>query len=369
MTNSTVSFASRALSLRRPQCWRAALVIAVLTTAFAGNAACADAYLNTIGGGGGGQFKAHCPGNELLAGFELRTGDDVDAIRPLCVVAYGPHRVSAIPFTNGSGLIIHIVDPNREVFGNYSEAAGDWMEPASGWNGGMGGGLANIVCPSDKPIVTGMFVAAEGVDTVIVNNIHLFCGEAATTQVASDYPASVFDAPAYKASDAMLGIGSGGSQPYRDGNTEHCPGGQVAVGVHGRSGIWLDAIGLICGAPPAPGKTLGRVKTGTSSTPHPPGWTICDSARDARARNSPKAPDLEAMCASLPAKTLGRVNAGKPSPPHPPGWTICDSARDARSRNSPKASDLEAMCRAIGGPPPAAPAPEPDPAPVPDDGA
>ncbi|MEP6634546.1 MAG: hypothetical protein ABJA62_10090 [Luteimonas sp.] len=380
-------------SLRRPQCKRAALAAATLAIAFVGNAACADAYLNTIGGGGGGQFKAHCPGNELLAGFELRTGDDVDAIRPLCVIVYGPHRVSAIPFTNGNGFIVHIVDANREVLGNYSPAEGDWIEPESGWNGGLGGGITNIVCPGDKPIVTGMFVAAEGVDTVIVNNIHLFCGEATTTQVASDFPAAVFDAPAYKASDAVLGIGSGGSQPYRDNNTQHCPGGQVAVGVHGRSGKWLDAIGLICGAPPPPGKSIGRVDTGKPPPEHPAGWTICDAARDARGRNSPAAPNLEAQCAArTPVKSIGRVKTNTPAPPHPPGWTICDAARSARARNSPAAPNLEAQCRAAGSPPPAAappaappaqapapppppppepapePAPDPAPDPVPNDG-
>jgi hypothetical protein len=47
-------------------------------------------------------------------------------------------------------------------------------------------------------------------------------------------------------------------------------------------------------APPSPaGKTLGRVNT--SLTPGPQ-HSICDAARDARARNSPAAPNLEAQC-------------------------------------------------------------------------
>jgi hypothetical protein len=45
-------------------------------------------------------------------------------------------------------------------------------------------------------------------------------------------------------------------------------------------------------------------------------------------------------------KTLGRVNAGTPAgPPRP----ICDVAREARARNSPAAPGLEAQCRASGG--------------------
>ncbi len=284
----------------------------VLVVALSGNA-WADEYLDPIGGPGGGQFQAHCSANQFLAGFELRAADDVDAIRPLCVTVYGPRETSAAS--------------------------------SSDWHGGIGGASAYLVCPRYTPIVTGLYVNAEGADTIVVNNIHLFCGMAAGPQTASDVSAADFDAPNY----TPTGYLASPTGSYHA--SQQCPVGQVAVGMHGRSGIWVDAIGLICGAPLEPGKTLGRVKTSTPSSPHPSGWTICDSARDARARNSPKAPDLEAMCASLPAKTLGRVNTGKPSPPHPPGWTICDSARDARSRNSPKASDLEAMCRASGGTP------------------
>ena len=42
-------------------------------------------------------------------------------------------------------------------------------------------------------------------------------------------------------------------------------------------------------------KTLGRVNPSSVSTQTPP-HTICEAARDARARNSPAAPDLEAQC-------------------------------------------------------------------------
>ncbi len=286
-----------------------ALVAAVLAAALSGPA-WADDYLDLLGGGGGGPFEAHCPAHQLLAGFELRTGDDVDGIRPLCVTASGPRDVSAPVAENN-------------------------------WYGGPGAGTTSIVCTKYKPIVTGMFVDAEGQDTVIVNNIHLFCGEATNSQVASDLPSALFDAPRYSSSS----VWSHFDTPHS--GTQRCPSGQVAVGVHGRSGIWLDAIGLICGAAPAPGRPLGRVNTGAPSPPHPPGWTICDSARDARARNSPVAPKLEAMCASLPAKTIGRVNTGTPPPSHPSGWTICDSARDARARNSPAAPNLERQCAAI----------------------
>jgi hypothetical protein len=64
-------------------------------------------------------------------------------------------------------------------------------------------------------------------------------------------------------------------------STQRCPEGLVAVGIHGRSGVWLDAVGLICGAPqfspspqsgpwsevlppPVPVKALGRVRVGSN---------------------------------------------------------------------------------------------------------
>lgn len=291
----------------------------LLAIAFAGNAS-ADAYLGAIGGDGGGQFQARCAGSELLVGFALRTGDDVDAIRPLCVTAYGPRQIGAIPYTVGDGRIEKYRDATREVYGNHQPIAGDWWELESGWNGGVGGGIHHIVCPTDQPIVTGMFVGAEGVDTVIVNNIHLFCGVAADTQVASDHPAAIFDAPAYKASKAMFGIGSGGSQPYRDGNTQHCPAGQVAIGVHGRSGVWLDAIGLICGRPTTTVRSIGRVSprkikiktsTGQLST-----TTITRSSETAAlASRSTSATQVDR---SAGYSVISARQAGNPVPPPPP---------------------------------------------------
>jgi len=214
---------------------RASLALLAIALAHLGDA-CADAYLTPIGGGGGGQFIAPCSANEVLVGFELRAGDDVDAIRPLCAVAQGPHHVGAPYFTTDSGLIRRFSDANREVFNNYSEILGDWTELAPGWYGGVGGGITRVVCPSNQPVVTGMFVAAEGVDTVVVNNIHLFCGFADATSPASEFPAAVFDAPNYRptSSTTFLGVGGGGDHAQHDDNTQRCPPGDVAVGVHGR---------------------------------------------------------------------------------------------------------------------------------------
>jgi hypothetical protein len=161
----------------------------------------------------------------------------------------------------------------------------------------------------------------------------------------------MFQAPTYEPDRTSLYFFDlSGDESTRNGGAEGCPENQVAVGVHGRSGRWLDAVGLICAEPRIDAthvKTLGRVVTDKPSAPHPAGWTICDSARDARSRNSPAAPNLEAQCARLPAKTLGRVPANIPTLPEPPK-SICERARDARARNSPAAPNLEAQCHATG---------------------
>lgn len=277
---SIASFSSPSHADRSPQCRRAALAGAVLAAVLSGNA-WADDDLNALGGNGGDQFRARCANDQVLTGFELRAGDDVDAIRPLCVTSFGASKVSAA-------------------------SPGDW-------HGGAGGSFANVVCPREQPIVTGLLVGAEGPQVRVVNNIYLFCADASAAQVAGENPLASFNAPDYD-------NGSHGrfSLLY-DGDKQRCRAGQVAVGVHGRSGALLDAIGLICSALPLPAKTIGRVNVSKPSPPHPPGWTICDSARDARSRNSPAAPNLEAQCAKLPGKSIGRITpTGTASPGLPP---------------------------------------------------
>jgi hypothetical protein len=250
----------------------------------------ADATLLPIGGGGGGPFTARCPQGQLLAGFELRTGDDVDAIRPLCVTPYGPADVGP-----------------REPYANKF--------------GGDGGGIRQLVCPNGIPIVIGMYVYAVG-RTEVVDGIHLFCGTAATTQGPSgdqsNVPAAVFDGTGGHP-------GSGWLAPFSsvESDTQRCPAGLVAVGINGRSGSWLDAVGLMCGAPTlTPGGSGNSENTGTTSS---------------------------ALTTKPPVKPIGRVKlppTGAPTGPPRPPRPICDVAREARARNSPAAPGLEAKCRA-----------------------
>ena len=317
-------------------CASAALLLFVLS------APAQTAILESIGGGGGSQFIARCAESELLAGFELRAGDDIDAIRPMCVTAFGPRETTPALLTRGSGLITIVKSQLGKNF--------DLVKLESGWYGGTGGDLTNVICPSSQPVVIGMYVRAEGLRTITVNNIHLFCGLAATTQTPSDLPSAIFDAPAARRRSNGILLDD---EVLSTEGAQQCPAGLVAVGVHGKSGVWVDSMGLICGPPKLipraePVKAVGRTKTG--APPGPP-RSICEVAREARARNSPAAPGLEAQCRAAgaagetpPVKAIGRVRASPPT--DAPPRLICDVAQEARARNSPAAPGLEERCRA-----------------------
>jgi hypothetical protein len=281
-----------------------------------------DQYLPPQGGEGGGRFVGRCAGGDILTGFELRTGNDVDAIRPICVSAYAPD----------------IIGP-RHAFSNSF--------------GGSGGGSLTLLCPDNAPAIAGLEIKYEGEDTIIVNNVRLYCSIARPNQPLTNYPTAMFDGKEIHHTEA--GPLTGYDPVFLYGGMQTCPAGLVPVGIHGRSGIWVDAVGLICGRlyldasklPPAPPvKSLGRVNTGAPPRPPKP---ICEAARDARARNSPAAPNLEKQCQAMqqqPVKSLGRVNTGSAPPP---SRSICDSARDALARKSPAAPNLVNQCRAAGG--------------------
>ncbi|MEP7147544.1 MAG: hypothetical protein ABI857_01495 [Acidobacteriota bacterium] len=274
-----------------------------------------DAILPPIGGSGGAnQFVLRCPESRHLTGFELRVGDDVDAIQPICVSVYGPAELAG---------------PPEPYYANW-------------------GGNRQLVCPRDFPVVTGMYVRAVGDVAVVVHQISLIC---ATAAAVPERKYSQGPKPGFIGPGAYGKSVEGRFIPFGVEKLQTCGFDRVAVGINGRTGYWLDAVGLICGAPkltPRP-NALGRVKI-TSPTAAAP-TSICDSARDARARNSPAAPGLEEKCRAAgaagekpPPLALGRVKV--PAAGTLPTLLICEASRGARARNSPAAPGLEAQCRA-----------------------
>lgn len=232
----------------------AALLVSLLSLARAQS----DDILAPMGGPGGTPFLARCPAGELLTGLDLWAGEDIDAVRPLCVPAV------------------------RGQFQTYPTKFG-----------GPGGSLSQLVCPNDLPIVIGMDIRAEGKEIHTVNNIDLYCGRAVTTPQRFPFPMASFDAPEVERS------GPGATVPTDFEEQQRCPPGLVAVGIDGRAhDRWVHAIGLICGAAQPEDdnavRANARVKLApnTGALPRP----ICDLAKDARARNSPAATGLENQC-------------------------------------------------------------------------
>lgn len=194
-----------------------------------------DAVLPPLGGPDGTQFVARCSEGQHLTGFELLVSQDVDAIRPLCVIAFSPANAGPIePYPTSFG------EPLRDP--DFAKVAGQLEK-------------RQVVCPGNAPVVTGMYVRWEGRHTLTVNNIHLFCGVVGPTQTPSQYPAAVYD-------------GRLATPPYWSGSgTQNCPAGLVAVGINGRAGDWVYSLGLICGAPRVTNiAKLGAImKAGSSS--------------------------------------------------------------------------------------------------------
>ncbi|MBC9030835.1 hypothetical protein IAG41_00370 [Sphingomonas sp. JC676] len=241
--------------------------------------AAGDAYVEAQGGPGGGRFDAPCPDGQHLIGLELRMADDVDAARAICGVFSGPITVA-----------------------RYS--------PVGDWHGGQGGLPTQVMCPPRTPVVIGMAVQAEGVKTVVVNQLALFCGVVGPGQIMQADPSAVVYGPTANYTTDIVGL------PYNFVKSSQkmvaCPANQIATGIHGRSGTWLDAIGLVCAEPRIrPG--IGRINR--DKVPPAQRVSICDAAKAARARNAPTAPKLEAQC-------LAFQNQSRPSEP-----TIDDALR------------------------------------------
>ena len=296
-------------------CLTAAIVFLVISAQ-----AQTDATMPPIGGQGGNSFVARCPRDRFLTGFELRVGADVDAIKPICVAAYGPTDIGPFQFY-----------PSKF--------------------GGDGGHVQQLVCPRETPVLIQMVVFWEGLELLTVNNLHLYCGVVGPTQTLKDIPSASFDGEIETGHKDISGLPI--TPPKNGGDSETCPPGLVAVGINGRAGQLLDAVGLICGPPkltPRP-VALGGIQP---TAPAGPPMSICARARAARARNSPTAAALEAQCRAAGAAgekaPPGPVALGTVQPTSPPGppMSICARARAARARNSPTAPALEAQCRAAG---------------------
>jgi hypothetical protein len=235
--------------------------------------------LEIEGGLGGGYFRQECGPGEYLVGFNGRTGAWLDAIQIVCAGR-----------------------------ANNLWSLGDAV--LRGNQAGRNGGSPNSVrCPSTNQGAT--------VVTAIVFGITVSNGKPSTVggiEVTCSYfqppfvalPAGVQMAASGDNDELDAGFLQGTNPRVR--GSSYCPAGEVAVGLHGRSGDFIDALGLICAVPsppPSPLSFANRMRAGAAAaqvlatTAAPPRKKILGTVR-------------------LPGQSSSPAPPSQPSAPQPP---------------------------------------------------
>lgn len=160
-----------------------------------------------LGGNGGGFFKVICPANTFWVGLEGNVGLVIDQMRLLCA-----------PFTllQGNGRKNWKVDANR-VF-NEGEIMGQ----------SAGGGPERPICADSR------FVQVVRFNTEFFQGKHLV----AFVKMGCTHPFKI---------DESLNFGN--NFPIGEVRQD-CPDGMWAIGLQGRRGSFVDAIGLVCAVMP-----------------------------------------------------------------------------------------------------------------------
>jgi hypothetical protein len=166
------------------------------------------------GGAGGGFFKIFCPPGEFWVGLRGRAGDVLDHVQLICA-GFHTERTTIVTRKNWT-----IVPPKH----NHGELIG-----------GSGGGAPLRMECNDNRFVQGINFNTEFFDgghlvafITMTCEHHLFSG--------SDELKFGFNFP----------VGTGPQKQF-------CPEGMWAIGLKGRRGFFVDAIGLLCSEmPPSP---------------------------------------------------------------------------------------------------------------------
>jgi hypothetical protein len=205
------------ISLRKIPLAAAALALTGFFSVWPGRA---DATMTEVmGGPGGASFSLNCPGGAFLVGFFAKTGAWVDSVGLLCA-------------------------PLDATSGKTPAFARDKS------TGGTGGSAQEAYCPPGEAM-TGVGLAytrGGGLDRQYVNTIDIFCP---STDMKRDPDRCI-----------SSGEGCGHLPPHTAGAVVQvikdykydllaCPAGERATGIQGKSGNFIDAMGLICAALPA----------------------------------------------------------------------------------------------------------------------
>jgi hypothetical protein len=169
--------------------------------------------LRVQGGGGGSGFRTDCSG-DFVVGIYVRSGSWIDAIGLKC--------------------------------GTFNRQTGTFKKPA--WNkafhGGHGGQFQERVCPGER-FVSGIRFGFTRHESPYVEFVELTCSPVGAGDVVR---ACIETGQGCRSGHSHGGgvMAPFGSSPV----AQVCPPGEAAIGIHGRSGIHVDALGLICGPRP-----------------------------------------------------------------------------------------------------------------------
>ena len=250
--------------------WACAAFLALLPPAWAWDS-------KVEGGPGGGPFRIQCPGGSFMTGFEGRTGAYIDHFRILC----GSWDANTRQVQNRGPLQITI-----------------------GTSGG--GGPAGAACPGGWAVNAINFQNTWRSESHINNgfvhhiNFHCVLPERAESIWRTYGPTTPVPKPSGFLGTMML-------LEY----DQTCPNGELAVGFQGRSGLYVDALGLVClpipAAAPPPPVSLSQ-----------PNSTVLQPNRGSAAKgailgqNTPGTPPPPAA----PPPPLPNVATNQPQPPH-----------------------------------------------------
>ena len=172
----------------------------------------------------------------------------------------GPYRLQCYANGNNQSYLYGMSGMIGAWVDRVGGECADWV-PGQGWStawnarshtGTTGnspnGGPQSAICPAGT-LVKGFRYTYAVPDRTYMQNITLFCVD--PLPPFADHP----EAPELKSDDptalasgnAAFSIGLSGPQ---DWPTVVCPGNEVAIGLQGTSGDFVDQVGLICGAPP-----------------------------------------------------------------------------------------------------------------------
>ena len=197
-------------------------IFAILATLLSAGTASAT-VIPSKGGPGGNFFAAICPAGQYVVGFAAQAGAWIDGVAPLCAT-----------YLPGPGTF----------------AKGQ----SAGFHGAHGGSPQTQLCSSGGAVtrlLLGVLFDKGGVFTsskvTYIDYIGFECAnihgqEKENHCVATGDPCVELD------------------------NIVACPSGEQATGINGRTGAYLDAIGLICGPAPRP-VILGKAKSQKQEPP------------------------------------------------------------------------------------------------------